>query len=147
MMMSRLREDPENRKKMYQRFVQHEEKAQEYDIVPFLNQIQEYRRALAIMCELHVLGNPKFSMPVYTQMSGKMPKGLKSKIPDEAKGVHTSAKLAVVSDLERTRDGWKDRLSSTLEENKLLCLFSSLSAQRMAELIALQDGQSQWCAA
>ena len=62
---------------------------------------------------------PKFSMPVYTQMSGKMPKGLKSKIPDEA-SVHTSAKLAVVSDLERTRDGWKDKLSRTLEENKLL---------------------------
>ena len=38
-------------------------------------------------------------------------------------------------------DRWKAQLSEILEKNKLLCLFSSLGAQRMAQLI---DSQSTY---
>ena len=37
----------------------------------YLATMQEYRRALTLMCELHALGHPKFSMPTCTLVIGK----------------------------------------------------------------------------
>lgn len=122
-------------------FVQHEEKAQEYEILPFLNKLQEFRRALAIMCELFALGSPQFSTPMCTLMSFAKPISgpLKRKIPAAACTTSDQAKLRQdqleLTSLEQIRDGWKEELSRVLEKNKWLCLFSSLGAQRMADLI------------
>jgi hypothetical protein len=103
--------------------------------------MQEYRRALALMCELHALGNPDFMMSVCTVTQGKIPRELGTKIPDEARGSPKRENQVIPATLTTSLDGWKADLSDVLEKNKLLCLFSSLGAQRMAQLI---DSQSTY---
>ena len=121
-------------------FVQHEEKAHEYEIVPFLNKLQDFRRALTIMCELFALGSPHFSTPVCTLTCGEISNHLKAKVPAAAHVAAYEANLQhhqlEIDALERIRSAWKQELSHVLEQNKLLCLFSSLGVQRMAELVS-----------
>lgn len=120
---------------------QREEKAQQYEIVPYLDKVQEYRRALVLMGELHALGHPDFMMPTCTVERGKIPCQLQTTIPDAARGTPKRENQVTPAALGESRDSWKAHLSEILEKNKLLCLFSSLAAQRMAQLI---DSQSTY---
>ena len=126
-------------------FVQTEEKAQQYEIAPFLLTLQEHRRALSLMCELHALGHPEYTMPFCMRTAGKVPRGI-DKLPtwlreeqqrDSARRLkrHEEAPAR----LTQTCGLWKDHLDQILEKNKLLCFFSTLTAQRMATLIATRS--------
>ena len=57
-------------------FVKREEKAQQHNIAPYLATMQEYRRALTFMCELHALDHPDFSKPTCVLVIGKVSDGL-----------------------------------------------------------------------
>eukprot|EP00966_Prymnesium_polylepis_P314004 7256140-Prymnesium_polylepis.1 len=116
-------------------FVQHEEKAQGHDIQPFLIKLQEHRRALTLMCELHVLGHPKFTLPVCMLTSGNVPGNMVQSLPVSDYFRRLLPEDATFGALEATRDSWKENLDHVLGESKLLCFFSSLTAQRLAMLI------------
>ena len=103
--------------------------------------MQEHRRALALMGELHALGHPDFIMPACTVTRGEIPRQLQTSIPVEAQGKPKREDQVMPAALGESRDRWKAQLSEILEKNKLLCLFSSLGAQRMAQLI---DSQSTY---
>ena len=128
-------------------FVQTEEKAQNYAIEPFLLTLQEHRRALALMCELHALGHPEYTMPICIRTAGKVPRGIALRSAPswllEQQQCGSARRLKpheeMPATLERTCTIWKDHLDQILEANKLLCFFSTLTAQRMATLIATQS--------
>ena len=199
-------------------FVQREENAQQHNIAPHLVAMQEYRRALALMCELHALGHPKFSNPICGLAVGTIPEGaltakdLSVKITSKPASKPASQPASQPEERRLADDGkhytkaefynyygsykewdaaaqqrpstpperslgkdpmyaldpdfsikritsheispealdvlckdWMDDLGRILEKNKLLCLFSSRVAQRMAKIISkLELEEKAW---
>jgi hypothetical protein len=100
-------------------FAQHEKKAAEYEIAPYLKQLQEYRRLLKVMCELHALGHKEWT---------KSTQNLKCKRLDECSLT-----------LDHTLDAWKAFLEQISRENEYLCFFSISTVQQIDALIRKQS--------
>lgn len=111
-------------------FVQHEDKAQEHNIAPYLATLQDYRRLLGVMCELHALGHPDWTGSEKVLVKGN-PDGFPwLRVEDDC--LLPSSKVLAVEDV---LDSWTSDLEQVFSQNKLLSLFSIVVAQQLDELI------------
>lgn len=124
-------------------FVQHEEKAQEYNIAPYLETLQEYRRVLGVMCELYSLGHRNWDkrfciLPVEKEESDPVSWPNIAREVLQRDGVGRIGKVLQrdeVSTVDEVAKKWQHKLDDEMHKSQLLCLFSSSAAQHMHDLI------------
>jgi hypothetical protein len=108
-------------------FVQHEERADQSAIASYLLQLQQFRRELLIMHELHVLGHQE-----WRQQVRKLTLQNTEEMDDADDG---GIKVGELGDLKRTLDVWENRLIKASRDNKLWCFFSIETMQCMSKLV------------
>jgi len=138
-------------------FVQHEEQARQHHIDEYLMQLQEYRRLLTLMRELHVLGHQSWAPRYHLLLMHNYTNGASAgdnTVPEDEQQPEGQERVvnptpAMVGDqpnrhlrvedliaLEQTLTMWKEKLDSVSKDNEFLCFFSLATARRIDKLIA-----------
>ena len=113
-------------------FVQHEEKARECQIAPFLLKLQEHRRELLLMCELHALGHNDWTSARQILARGSWTRGESTDVPP-------LLTQGVLQRLPVTLSEWKEALVRESKDSRLLCFFSAATAQQIAGMIERRE--------
>jgi hypothetical protein len=112
-------------------FVQHEERADQDAVAKYLLQLQQFRRELITMHELHVLGHQEWRQQVRKLTLKKM----EQKDGADDGGI----KVGELGDLKLTLEVWQERLIKASRDNKLWCFFSIETMQSMSKLVEEQS--------
>lgn len=124
-------------------FIQHEDKAQEHSIGPYLVKLQNYRRLLGVMCNLYALGHNDWVDPTRYLVEGEE-LDMEQTMEYDATSARikpdgTRIKPEALSHLDDVLDEWGKKLDAESKENEYICFFSSATAQKMDMRIQNED--------